>query len=38
VHSNKDGKIALYGRETAEYRKLTADQNLKVVKAMKSGK
>lgn len=38
VHNNADGKIAIYGRETAEYRKLSKDKTLKVVKAMRSGK
>ncbi|MFM9911882.1 MAG: DUF6157 family protein [Chitinophagaceae bacterium] len=38
VHFNKDGKIALYGSETKEYRKFVNDKNLKVIKAMKSGK
>ncbi len=36
VHANEDGKIALYGVETKEYQKLAADQELKVVKAMRS--
>ncbi|MBX2928832.1 MAG: hypothetical protein KF852_13435 [Saprospiraceae bacterium] len=38
VHSDKDGKIALYGCETQEYQKLAQDRSLKVVKAMKSGR
>jgi hypothetical protein len=38
VHSEKDGKIALYGCETAEYKKKSGDKSLKVVKAMKSNK
>lgn len=38
VHSNKDGKIALYGCETAEYQNLANDKTLKVLKAMKSSK
>lgn len=38
VHNDKDGKIAIYGVETAEYQKLSTDKNLKVIKAMKSGK
>jgi hypothetical protein len=38
VHSDKDGKIALYGRETAEYSRFRFDQTLKVLKAMNSGK
>jgi Family of unknown function (DUF6157) len=38
VHSDKDGKIALFGAETKEYKKLATDKKLKVVKAMKSKK
>ena len=38
VHNDKDGKIALYGCETAEYKKNSGDKSLKVVKAMKSSK
>lgn len=38
VHSNNEGKIALYGCETAEYKKLSKDGALKVVKAMRSSK
>ncbi len=38
VHSGKDGKTALYGSETAAYKKLAADRNLTVIKAMKSSK
>ncbi|NOU46266.1 MAG: hypothetical protein HOO86_04300 [Bacteroidales bacterium] len=38
VHSDKEGKIALYGCETAEYEKFSNDRSLKVIKAMKSGK
>ncbi len=36
IHSDKDGKIALYGCETSEYKKFLKDENLKVIKAMKS--
>lgn len=36
VHADKDGKIALVGSETKEYKKFLNDKNLKVVKAMKS--
>lgn len=36
VHSDKDGKIALYGCETEEYRQLLTDENTKKVRAMKS--
>jgi hypothetical protein len=38
LHCNKDGKIALYGCETKEYKKFSTDKNLKVIKAMKSGR
>lgn len=38
VHSDEDGKIALYACETKEYKRLLADKKLKVVKAMKSTK
>lgn len=38
VHSNAEGKIAIYGCETAEYKKLSADKNLQIVKAMKTNK
>lgn len=38
VHSNKEGKIALYGMETEAYQKLLSDTSVKKIKAMKSGK
>ncbi len=38
IHSTKDGKIALFGCETAEYKMLSKDKNLMVVKAMRSSK
>lgn len=38
VHSNADGKIALYGCETDTYKKLSGDKTLQQVKAMKSKK
>ena len=38
VHSDKDGKVALYGCETAEYTRLSEDTSLKVVRAMRSAK
>ncbi|WP_224996910.1 DUF6157 family protein [Cesiribacter sp. SM1] len=38
VHSDKDGRIAIYGCESAEYKNFVADKNLKVIKAMKSSK
>ena len=36
LHSNKEGKIALYGLETDEYNNFVNDSELQVVKAMKS--
>lgn len=38
VHNNKDGKMAIFGAESAEYKKFSKDKTLKVVKAMKSSK
>lgn len=38
VHSDGNGKIALYGMETNEYRNFLADSKIKKVKAMKSSK
>jgi len=38
IHSNSDGKIALYGLETLEYRKFTDDPDIVKVKAMKNRK
>lgn len=38
IHSDTNGKVALYGCDTTEYKKLSNDQKLKVVKAMKSSK
>ena len=38
VHSNAAGKIALYGSETAAYKKFGKDKHLQVVKAMRSAK
>ncbi|WP_298646443.1 DUF6157 family protein [uncultured Proteiniphilum sp.] len=38
LHSNGEGKIALYGMETGAYRQFLADTTIKKVKAMKSGK
>jgi hypothetical protein len=38
VHSNKNGKIAIYACESAEYKKFLKDKSLTVVKAMKSKK
>jgi hypothetical protein len=36
VHSNEEGKVALYAIETKEYKQLAKDKKLKVVKAMRS--
>ncbi|MDB5246119.1 MAG: hypothetical protein JWQ40_513 [Segetibacter sp.] len=36
VHSNAEGKIAIYPVESEEYKKLSNDENLKCVKAMRS--
>ncbi|NOU46092.1 MAG: hypothetical protein HOO86_03415 [Bacteroidales bacterium] len=38
IHSDKNGKIALFGCETEMYEKLLKDESLLIVKAMKSGK
>lgn len=38
IHSNNEGKIALYGMETGEYQQLLSDTTVKKIKAMKSGK
>ncbi|MDO6391592.1 DUF6157 family protein [Pontibacter sp. BT731] len=38
VHCDSDGKMAIYGVETAEYGEFVADKNLKKVKAMKSSR
>jgi hypothetical protein len=38
VHNNVDGKIAIYGCQTAEYEKFANDNTLDVVKAMKSSR
>lgn len=38
VHSNEEGKLALYGMETAEYQKFIADDTIKKLKAMRSKK
>lgn len=36
VHSDEEGKIALYGVDSAEYQCLVADDSVKKVKAMRS--
>lgn len=38
IHSNHEGRIALYGMETKEYRDFLNDDKIKKVKAMKSNK
>jgi hypothetical protein len=38
VHYDKDGKMAIFGVESAEYEQYSKDKSLKVVKAMRSGK
>lgn len=36
LHSDAEGKIAIYGAETEEYKKFVADGSVKKVKAMRS--
>ena len=38
IHFNNNGKIALYGMETDEYQKFSADTKIRKLKAMKSSK
>ena len=38
IHSNENGKIALYGMETEEYQKYLSDNKIKKVIAMRSRK
>ncbi len=38
IHSDKNGKVALFGKESNEYQKFLADKNIKKVKAMKLSK
>ena len=38
VHADKDGKIAIFGRETREYEQFVNDDTIKKVKAMRSTK
>lgn len=38
VHSDKKGRVALFGCDTSEYQKLSGDDSLQVVKAMKSSR
>jgi hypothetical protein len=36
IHSNAEGKVAIYAAGTGEYTRLAADSNLKQLKAMRS--
>lgn len=36
IHSNEEGKIAMYGVETEEYQKYLSDDSIKKVKAMRN--
>jgi len=36
-HSDKDGKITIYPVGSADYRRLSADENIRHIKAMRSG-
>ena len=36
IHSDAEGKIAMYGAETKEYQRFLADESIKKVKAMRS--
>jgi hypothetical protein len=38
VHSDKAGRVAIFGRETPEYERLITDKRMNVVKAMKSSR
>lgn len=38
VHYNEEGKMAIFGADTKEYKKFSKDKSLKVLKAMKSSK
>ena len=38
IHSDKNGKVALFGMESNEYRKFLADKSIKKIKAMKSSR
>ena len=38
IHSDKEGKIALYSCDSTEYKKLSTDKSLKIIKAMRSNK
>jgi hypothetical protein len=36
VHANEEGRIAIYGADSEEYKRFSKDDNLKHVKAMRS--
>lgn len=38
IHSDREGKIALYGRETRSYKAFARNKNLNILKAMRSSK
>ncbi|HMR18201.1 MAG TPA: DUF6157 family protein [Sphingobacterium sp.] len=38
IHCDSNGKIALYGKETEEYQKFLANDNIRKIKAMRSTK
>lgn len=38
IHSNNEGKIALFGMESDDYQRFLSDEKIKKVKAMKSKK
>lgn len=38
VHANNESKVAIYGKGSKEYKKLSADKNVKHLKAMKSAR
>ena len=38
VHCNEDGKIAIYGVESEDYKRLASDGSIKHLKAMRSSK
>ncbi|HMS70606.1 MAG TPA: DUF6157 family protein [Saprospiraceae bacterium] len=38
IHSDTNGKVALFGMESDEYQKFLSDDNVKKVKAMKSSR
>lgn len=38
IHSDENGKVALYGMETEEYQRLLSNDEVKKVKAMRSSK